>query len=111
MSYNIPILLIVYNRVDKTRQLLNIIEKIKPKKLFISADGPKQKNEDIKNCKEVRKIFDNINFKFASAILFLFSSSIHNLPHDLYNFYVLTGQWHVPGIIVLLHCLMNVYQM
>ncbi len=63
MSYNIPILLIVYNRVDKTRQLLNIIEKIKPKKLFISADGPKQKNEDIKNCKEVRKIFDNINFK------------------------------------------------
>ena len=47
MSYNIPILLIVYNRVDKTRQLLNIIEKIKPKKLFISADGPKQKNEDI----------------------------------------------------------------
>lgn len=61
MSFNTPILLIVFNRPDKTKELIKILENICPKKLFVSADGPRQYNESDKIlCKEVREIFDNL---------------------------------------------------
>ena len=41
MSFDIPILFIVFNRVDKTKKVFDIIKFIKPKRLFISADGPR----------------------------------------------------------------------
>lgn len=62
MSFDTPILLIVFNRPEKTQKLFEIIKKIKPKNLFIAADGPREKEFDIYNCKKVRKIFDNIEF-------------------------------------------------
>ncbi len=63
MSFDTPILMIVFNRPEKTEKLFNIIKKIKPKILFVAADGPREKQSDIYNCKKVRKIFDNIDFK------------------------------------------------
>ena len=62
MSFNTPILLIVFNRPEKTQNLFEIIKKIKPKRLFVSADGPREKQSDLVNCENVRKIFDNIEF-------------------------------------------------
>ena len=63
MPFDIPILIIVYNRPDKTRKLLQTIDKLKPKYLYVSADGPKKKDNDIKNCNDVKKIFDHLNFE------------------------------------------------
>ena len=63
MSFDTPILLIVFNRPEKTRRLFEIIKKIKPKKLFVSADGPREKQSDVVNCKNVRKIFDDIELE------------------------------------------------
>lgn len=64
MSFKTPLLLIVFNRPDKTNNLLKILEEIKPKNLYISADGPrKNSTKDIQLCQEVRKIFDNINWE------------------------------------------------
>ncbi len=62
MSFDTPILLIVFNRPEKTQKLFDIIKKLKPKKLFVAADGPRDKETDIYNCREVRKIFDDIEF-------------------------------------------------
>jgi len=37
--FKTPILLILYNRVDETHNLFQIIRKIKPEKLYVAADG------------------------------------------------------------------------
>jgi hypothetical protein len=37
--FKTPILLVLYNRVDETHNLFQIIRKIKPEKLYVAADG------------------------------------------------------------------------
>ena len=37
--FKTPILLILYNRVEETHDLFQIIKKIKPEKLYVAADG------------------------------------------------------------------------
>jgi len=41
MSFNTPILFIIFNRLDTTKEVFSKIRAIKPKQLFISADGPR----------------------------------------------------------------------
>ena len=71
MSYNTPILFLVFNRPEKTQIIFDIIKKLKPKKLYISADGPrKNRIKDNLLCDQVRSIVKNIdwncdhNFRF-----------------------------------------------
>ncbi|GIW23165.1 MAG: hypothetical protein KatS3mg068_2172 [Candidatus Sericytochromatia bacterium] len=45
MMFEVPILFIVFNRLDTTKQVFEQIRKIKPKKLFISSDGPRKKQK------------------------------------------------------------------
>jgi hypothetical protein len=40
------ILLLIFNRPEHTRLVLDAIRKVKPKKLYISSDGPKTNNSD-----------------------------------------------------------------
>ena len=62
MKFEIPILLIVFNRPDKTKKMLEILKILKPKNLFVSADGPRNNNKnDIVLCEEVRQLVNNIN--------------------------------------------------
>jgi hypothetical protein len=59
-----PILLLVFNRPDTTLQVYNRIKQVKPKKLYIAADGPRQSVASDKNlCDETRKIFSNIEWE------------------------------------------------
>ena len=61
MSFETPILLIVFNRPDKTLKLINALKDVKPKNVFVSADGPRDGVENDKHlCSEVRKLFDTI---------------------------------------------------
>ncbi|MCJ7638099.1 MAG: glycosyltransferase family 2 protein, partial [Nitrososphaeraceae archaeon] len=54
-----PILFLVFNRPENTRIVFNEIKKIKPQKLYIAADGPRENNLNDKiNCLEVRRIID-----------------------------------------------------
>lgn len=56
-SFDIPILLITFNRPDHVRSALTEIRKQKPKELFISQDGPRKGNDfDIAKIQEVRTI-------------------------------------------------------
>jgi hypothetical protein len=59
---NIPILILVYNRSLETRILINALRKIKPKRIFISSDGPTKKLLDIKKNNKVKKIIKKINW-------------------------------------------------
>lgn len=62
--FNTPILFIVYNRKDTTQQVFDKIREIKPSKLYVLADGPKENNNlEIDKCKSVRNIFNHIDWE------------------------------------------------
>ena len=54
-----PVSIFIYNRYEITLNLFEILKKIKPKKLIISADGPKDIN-DLEKCLKTRGIFQSI---------------------------------------------------
>jgi len=60
---NTAVLFIVFNRPDTTQISFDAIQKAKPKKLYIAADGPRKGvKEDLENCKIVREIVSNIDW-------------------------------------------------
>ena len=60
---NAPIAFIVYKRTDTTRRVLEKIQEARPDRLYIIADGPKNKDEHEK-CNSVRKIVEEgVNWK------------------------------------------------
>jgi hypothetical protein len=68
-----PVLLVVFNRPETTRIVFDSIRKIKPKRLYIAADGARSWVEsDEKNCKEVRAIVSQVDW----------DCKVHTLFHD-----------------------------
>lgn len=58
-----PILFLVFNRPEKTRLVFECIRKAKPQKLYVAIDAPrKDRNDDINNCNEVKKIVHNVDW-------------------------------------------------
>jgi hypothetical protein len=70
--FETPILLLIFNRPDTTAQVFEAIKIVKPKNLFLAADGPREGNkDDIINCEEVRKyVLDNIDWDCEIKKLF-----------------------------------------
>lgn len=61
---NTPVLYIVFNRPDVTGESFKVLEQIKPKKLYIAADGPRAyKSNDDALCNAVKKIVENISWE------------------------------------------------
>ncbi len=59
----IPVLLTIFNRPDKTRAVLENLRRLKPKILFIAADGPRQNlPEDKEKCRLARQELTNIDW-------------------------------------------------
>ena len=58
-----PVLLIIYNRPELTEKVFDVIRSVRPKQLFIAADGPKQeKIADAARCAETRAVTEKINW-------------------------------------------------
>lgn len=52
-----PVLLTVFNRPQETRQVLARLKQVRPEKLFLAADGPRDgRPEDQYLCQEVRRL-------------------------------------------------------
>ena len=64
MSFDVPILFLVFNRPETTVQVFEKIREIKPQRLFVSADGPREGKEGEKEkCQAVRDlILKNIDW-------------------------------------------------
>lgn len=59
--FNVPILFIIFNRLDTAQKVFERIKQAKPKQLFIAGDGPRaDKIYDTKKCQETRKTFKQI---------------------------------------------------
>ncbi len=61
--FNVPVVIMVYNRPSQTKRLLKNLEKIKPKNLIIISDGAKKNTNDQKKVIKVQKIVKQINWK------------------------------------------------
>ena len=58
-----PVLFKIFNRPSLTQRVFNEIRKAEPKKLFVSADGPREGNEkDIINCQKAREIINQVDW-------------------------------------------------
>ena len=55
----IPVLLIIFNRPELTKKLLKSLELLKPNKIYVAADGPRDNNSrDFDLCKLTRELLD-----------------------------------------------------
>ena len=70
-DFNSPVLFIIFNRPDTTDIAFAEIKKIRPKKLFIAADGPrKDVQDDYKKCAQTREIIKKIDWPCDIKTLF-----------------------------------------
>lgn len=52
-----PVLLTVFNRPHETRQVLERLKIVRPEKIYVAADGPREgRSEDQSLCEDVRKL-------------------------------------------------------
>ncbi len=59
----IPVAIIIFNRPETTRKVLEKIAEYKPTKLFVIADGPRDNvYQDIEKCAAARAIIDQIDW-------------------------------------------------
>lgn len=65
-----PVLFLIFNRLDTTKQVFGEIRKAKPKKLFVAADGPRNKEEKKKTDAVRKYVLDNIDWKCEVKTLF-----------------------------------------
>ena len=58
--YDIPVLIVLFNRPDKTRLLIDSIRQVKPQLIYVAADGPRlNKIDEDAKCNEVRSVIEN----------------------------------------------------
>lgn len=69
-NLKIPILFIIFNRPDTTRRVFDMIKKVKPEKLYLAADGPRDRIGEEKLCQKTRKITERINWNCKVKRLF-----------------------------------------
>lgn len=73
VDFSTPVALIIFNRADMTRKVLNVLRAIRLEELFVIADGPREDSQtDQKRCMAARKVIDEIDWP----------CKVHRLFHD-----------------------------
>ena len=90
-KFKTPILIIAWKRPKQTQELINKVELINPKNLYIACDGPRKDNEeDNTKVRDTREIILK-SFKKVTSKKYLFSNNndlkdvILNASYDLNN--------------------------
>lgn len=61
--FNTPVLLIIFNRPDKVKRLINSLREVKPAKVYVSADGPRDAvPTDSSRCALARDVIGQIDW-------------------------------------------------
>lgn len=71
LAYNqgTPVLLLIFNRPDTTKLVFESIRNTQPRKLYISADGPRNENEK-QLCELTRAVVSNVDWPCEVKTLF-----------------------------------------
>lgn len=68
----IPVLLTIYNRPDKTKAVIDNLRQIRPKQIFVAADGPRNKQRQVvEKCLQAREILKTIDWSCEIKTRFL----------------------------------------
>ena len=66
-----PVLFLIFNRPEITKQVFSAIQQAKPPRLYVAGDGPRSKcTEDEENCKLARSIATNVDWDCEVKTLF-----------------------------------------
>ncbi len=66
-----PVLFLIFNRPEKTKQVFDVIRQVKPKKLYVAADAPRINNlHDVILCNQVRDIVSGVDWDCETHYLF-----------------------------------------
>ena len=69
--FETPILFLIFNRLNTTEEVFERIRQIKPKYLFVAADGPRIHVEgEIELCNKTRAVINNIDWDCDLKLLF-----------------------------------------
>ncbi|NBB22946.1 hypothetical protein GVN20_26555 [Runella sp. CRIBMP] len=69
--FETPILLIIFNRPNAAQLVFEQIKKVKPKYLFVAADGPRpDRTDDVQKCNATREIIKQIDWRCDLQTLF-----------------------------------------
>ncbi len=70
--FQTPILLLIFNRLDTTKELFKVLQILKPIDLFIVSDGPRLDKENENHLvQEVRDfVVENVNWRCNLHTLF-----------------------------------------
>lgn len=69
--FETPILFLIFNRPDTTQEVFNKIREIKPRKLFVAADGPRAgKTNEEALCQKTRSVISQIDWPCELKTLF-----------------------------------------
>jgi hypothetical protein len=95
-----PILLITFNRPDLTKNALHNISKVKPSKLYIANDGPRENNkDDLISVLSVRKIIkEDVNW--SCRVQYLISDKNQGCKNGVINAINWFFESEVEGIIL-----------
>lgn len=59
-----PVILFIYNRADKLGRMLEVLGKVKPKQLFVIADGAREDVEgDAEKCAATRALLERVDWE------------------------------------------------
>ncbi|MBX3254664.1 MAG: hypothetical protein KF862_11030 [Chitinophagaceae bacterium] len=66
-----PVLLLAFNRPDTASRVFTMVKTVKPSRLYIAVDGPRNGNKkDEILCEQTRRIYDNVDWECEVHRLF-----------------------------------------
>jgi hypothetical protein len=72
MNEQVPVLLVIFNRPEKTRRVIDSLRMVKPEQIFIAADGPRdERSDDNEKCSSARQVVGEIDWPCSLQTRFL----------------------------------------
>jgi len=65
-----PVLFVIFNRPDTTALVMEAIRAVRPERLYVAADGPRERNGDAARCEEARRIATEVDWPCELNTLF-----------------------------------------
>lgn len=67
----IPVLLLIFNRPQKTKRVFEAVRQSRPHRLFLAADGPRLgHSKDVELCREARRVVGEVDWPCTVETLF-----------------------------------------
>lgn len=69
MTYDVPVLFIIFKRDYTAEKVFQRIREIRPSKLYVAADGPRNEEEKVL-CERTRKLIEQVDWECDLKVRF-----------------------------------------